>query len=126
MRVRIAISSDYSGQTEAKLLADVKPALDRWMSESINQGAMSLEKSKPEESIYMHVSVQNTEHAIDGEPVLVFLLVYLSGGAAPPEVICHLGSEENVRAREAKYRDFMKEMAARDKRSSLLQIDNQT
>jgi hypothetical protein len=55
MRARITITSDYSDQTEAKLVADLEPALDRWMLEPINHGAMSLEKSKPEQSIYMHV-----------------------------------------------------------------------
>jgi hypothetical protein len=95
------------------------------MLESINYGTRSLEKSKPEQSIYMHVQVQNTEHAIDGEPVLVWLLVYLSRGAAPAEVICHLGSQKNVRAREAKYREFMKEMAREGKGSSLIQIEHE-
>jgi hypothetical protein len=125
MKARITITSDYSDQIEAKLAADLDPVLDRWIWESLNQGAIILVTSNPELPLYVHAQVQNPKHVVDGEPVWVSMLTYIERGAAVAEVAYHLGSKEHVQAIEAKHRAFMKELALQHKESALLQIDQE-
>jgi hypothetical protein len=125
MKARITITSDYSDQTEAKLVTTLKTVLDRWMWESLNHGAISLETSESGQVFYLHVQVRDPEHWVEGAPVLMCMLVSMERGAAQADIMIHLGSEENVRAREAKYRAIMQAMALEDKRSFLMQIDHE-
>jgi hypothetical protein len=123
--IALTITCDYSGQRRDKLLEDLMPMVSEWVIEGIQQSALCFEKSKDEPVFYCHMEVRDTQHTIDGEPVLVCLILWVERGVVKADTVCHIGSEKNVRAREAEYRNFMKEMAAEDKRSSFMQIDDQ-
>jgi hypothetical protein len=121
----LTITCDYSDQTRDKLLEDLMPMVSEWVIEGIKHSALCFEKSKDEPAFYRHMEVRDTQHTIDGEPVLVCLILWVERGVVKADTVCHIGSEKNVRAREAEYRNFMKEMTAEYKWSSFMQIDQE-
>ena len=120
MRARITITSDYSDQTEAKLAAGLMPVLNRWMFVEVNNSAQFFAESG---HFYCHTQLLDTPHIIDDEPVLALLFFTIKLGAVEGEMNCYIGSDKNVQARESQHLHFMKEMAAKHKESSFIQID---
>jgi hypothetical protein len=123
-QISMSMNIAYSGQTRAKLEADLTPLVKELVMEDIESSAQLFEK-KAGHHVYSHVQVYKTEHTVDGEAVLVLLGCEVERGATKTSFACHIGSEKHVRAMEAKCRDVMKERAKMDTRSLILQIDEE-
>ncbi len=111
------ITCDYSDQT---MLEDPMPMVSECVIDGIKHCALCFEKSKDAPGFYRHMEVRDTQHTIDGEPVLVCVILWIEHDKTqdPPYAVmvdCHIGSEKNVRAMEAKFRIFREQMEAEDR-----------